>query len=196
MGPCKTFCLKIFRESFITKVATAITDEILGFSTAILVVNGIESTSVLREVVVNVRDPPRSSKMTQAADGSGNLQGLPTETDIWTVVLSFKKSFHLFLQYLRNKLNVFVRHHDLGSLLITVECSSLQTLEELWKDYTSGHLNKVAQETLVTDAVLDKLGLTGVKLTTFISEEEYEKGKQIFMTKLGKVVLPIVLKGT
>ena len=158
--------------------------------------NGIESINVLREVVVNVCDPPGSSKVTQAAGVSENLQGLPTEIDVWTVVVSFKKSFHLFLQYLRNKLNVFVRHHDLGSLLITVECSSLQTLEGLWKDYTSGHLNKVAQETLVTDAVLDKLGLTGVKLKTFISEEEYEKGKQIFMTNLGKVVLPFVLKGT
>ena len=118
-------------------------------------------------------------------DASGELQlnplDTPTEIQIWTVILSFKKSFELFLQYLGYKLNVFVRNHDVGSLLITVECSSLQILEGLWEDYRSGHLNAIAQEILVTADVLEKLGLDDVRLKTYISEEEYECGKQIFM---------------
>ena len=114
------------------------------------------------------------------------LRNTITEIEIWTVILSFKKSFELFLQYLGYKLNVFVRDHDVGSLLITVECSSLQILQGLWEDYCSGHLNAIAQEILVTGAVLEKLGLNEVRLKTFISEEEYEKGKEIFKEISGK----------
>ena len=121
-----------------------------------------------------------------AGEIAGNRQNIPAEIDIWNVILSFKNSFALFLRYLGGKLNVTVRHHDLGSLLITVECSSLQILEGLWKDYSSGHLNEVAQETLVTAEVLEKLDLTEVRLKTFISEEEYKKGKKIFMEHSGK----------
>ncbi|KAJ7383754.1 hypothetical protein OS493_026285 [Desmophyllum pertusum] len=110
-----------------------------------------------------------------------NQQNPPDEIHIWNVILSFKESFLLFAKYLKYKLNVDVRSHEVGSLLITVECSSLQILEGLWEDYCSGHLNQIAQEVLVTADVLEKLGVTDVKLKTFISEEEYEKGKQIFM---------------
>jgi len=112
-----------------------------------------------------------------------------SDIQIWTVILSFKKSFELFLQYLGYKLNAFVRNHDVGSLLITVECSSLQILEGLWEDYRSGHLNAIAQEILVTAEVLEKLGLDDVRLKTFISEEEYENGKKIFMEISGKLHL-------
>lgn len=113
----------------------------------------------------------------------------PTEIQIWTVIISFKESLKLFLQYLRCKLTVFVPKHDVGSLLITVECSSLQILQGLWEDYRSGHLNAIAQEILVTAEVLEKLGLDEVRLKTFISEEEYEKGKQIFMDHSGECVV-------
>ena len=95
----------------------------------------------------------------------------------------------MFFQYLACKLDVFSPKHDLGSLLITVECSSLPTLEGLWEDY---HLNAIAQEMLVTAEVLEKLGLADVRLKTFISEEEYEKGKQIFMDYSGDCALQII----
>ena len=124
---------------------------------------------------------------------SGELQlnplDSPTDIRIWTVIISFKKSFELFFQYLAYKLDVFVRKHDLGSLLITVECSSLPMLERLWEDYRTGHLNAIAQEMLITAEVLEKVGLADVRLKTFISEEEYEKGKQIFMDHSGECVV-------
>ena len=76
-------------------------------------------------------------------------------------------------------MNVFIEDIELGSLSITVKCSSLQILEGLWEDYVSGHLNQVVQETLVTNEVLENLGLDDVKLKVFISEEEYRNGKRI-----------------
>ena len=75
---------------------------------------------------------------------------------------------------------------ELGSLSITVRCSSLQILEGLWKDYISSHLTQVVQETLVTDDVLEILGLDELKLKVFISEEEYEKGKKVFADSSGE----------
>ena len=108
---------------------------------------------------------------------TGRLQDLSTERDIWNVI---KESVSTFVEYLSDKLNVVVQRCTLGSLLITVECSSLQILEGLWEDYCSGHLNEMAQGMLVTAEVLEKLGLTELKLKTFISEEKYEKGRKIF----------------
>ena len=183
------------------------------FLTAILVVNTVESITqaglpimlnypsgrlqIPQEsgeshgiCVIPVRDQERAE---DEISDSGELQlnplNTPTEIEIWTVILSFKKTFELFLQYLKCKLNVFVRNHDVGSLLITVECSSLQILEGLWEDYRSGHLNAIAQEILVTAEVLEKLGLDEVRLKTFIYEEEYEKGKQILRDHSGECVV-------
>ena len=105
-----------------------------------------------------------------------NQQENPAEVDMWNVVMSFKDSFRALFRYVRNKLNATVEDIELGSLSITVRCSSLQILEGLWKDYISGHLTQVVQETLVTHEVLQILGLDELKLKVFISEEEYEKG--------------------
>ena len=109
----------------------------------------------------------------------------PPEIDIWSVILSFKESVDLFLRYLWCKLHLRVRNNEVGSWHITVECSSLQVLEGLWEDYRSGHLNSVAQEMLISPQVLEKLGLTELKLKTYISEDQYEKGKKLLEASSG-----------
>ena len=78
-----------------------------------------------------------------------------------------------------------MRNKGKGSWHVTVECSSSQVLEGLWEDYRSGHLNSVAQEMLITQQVLEKLGLTELKLKTFISEDQYEKGKKLLEASSG-----------
>ena len=77
-----------------------------------------------------------------------------------------------YLQYLKEVRKVLFVDAQPGSLIITVKCSSLQILEELWKDYCTGHLNKVAQKFLVTEDLLKAVGLVAVKLKTTIAEEE------------------------
>lgn len=106
---------------------------------------------------------------------------------MWNVIMSFKDSFRLLFEYLHKKLNVLVQDIRLGSLSITVRCSSLQSLEGLWEDYISGHLKQVIQETLVTREVLENLGLEDLKLKVFISEEKYHNGKLIFAENSGKL---------
>ena len=100
-------------------------------------------------------------------------QNRPVILDFWYIVYSFKSSLNLFISYLKMKLGVDVEDYRLGSLVLTVSCSSLEVLEALWKEYRTGHLNKVVQASLVTAEVLEKLDLSEVKLRTIISEEDY-----------------------
>lgn len=67
-------------------------------------------------------------------------------------------------------------------MFIAVKCSSVDILEELWKDYKSGHLNEVAEEILITTQVLEKLCLADVKLKTIINEEHYKQCKDFLVS--------------
>ncbi|KAJ7326030.1 hypothetical protein OS493_028753 [Desmophyllum pertusum] len=133
------------------------------------------------EVPMHQEQPQSGDSEERTGDRlQGTHRGPPTEFDIWTVIQSFKDSFNLFLKYLRVRLGVGIASHEVGSLLITVTCSSLQILEGLWEDYCSDHLNKVAEQKLVTAQVLEKLHLREVKLKTTIAKEEYQKCKKVF----------------
>lgn len=68
-----------------------------------------------------------------------------------------------------------------GSLIFTVQCGSLEILEELWEDHRSGHLKKMAQQYLVTDDILREFGEIEVNLATTIEDAEYEACKDFFL---------------
>ena len=121
----------------------------------------------------------------QAAGADDPEPNNPPDIDVWNVILSFKESVDLFLRYLWYNLRLRVRNNEVGSWHITVECSSLQVLEGVWEDYRSGHLNSVAQEMLITPQVLEKLGVTELKLKTSISEDQCEKGKKLVEASSG-----------
>ena len=91
--------------------------------------------------------------------------------------------FNGYLQYLQEMRKVLVVDAQLGSLIITVKCSSLLILDELWEDYYTGHLNEMAQRYLVTEDVLKGFGLTEVKLMTTIMETEYRKCRDEFYNR-------------
>ena len=134
---------------------------------------------------------PISPEQPQAEEAAGLLrpqtdQQISSPDNIWRVILSFKNSFKILVEYLRLKLGVDVQDSRQGSLVITVSCNSLQVLEGLWEDYRSGHLSEVIQETLVTTEVLKELGLSELKLKTIISEEEYKACKEQITLRLGK----------
>ena len=75
------------------------------------------------------------------------------------------------------------------SLNITVKCQTLEGLEKLWQDYSSGHLNSVAEELLVTDDIKKKLGVESIKLKTVITEESYLACKRYLLNKLGEFLV-------
>ncbi|XP_022800209.1 uncharacterized protein LOC111338068 isoform X3 [Stylophora pistillata] len=84
-----------------------------------------------------------------------------------------------FMEYLE-KMQLIMKGFRSGSLVITVKCESLQILDELWKDYSSGHLGEVIQNCLVTEKILKELNLVEMKLKTTLDKEEYNTCKVYF----------------
>ena len=74
---------------------------------------------------------------------------------------------------------------NVGSLIISLDCKTLSGLDQLWNDYLSGHLSKVAKGYFVTDQMKTKLNLRTIKKTT-IEEENYLKCKKILMECSGE----------
>ena len=93
-----------------------------------------------------------------------------------------------FAYYLEKVLKVMIVDitQHLESLWVTVECSSLRILEDLWNDYCSEYLSGLAQKTLVSKDILEELGLTSVKLRTTISEKEYRDCRARSLCSLGE----------
>ena len=88
------------------------------------------------------------------------------------------------IEYIKKTHNVALESVGLGSLEITFWCTSLESLESLWSDYHSGHLNDIAERYLVTDDIKKKLNLESMRLKTIIENENYRICKRILMEKL------------
>ena len=98
------------------------------------------------------------------------------------------EDFQNFKTYLR-EFRLTISESGVSSLRITVSCTRLEDLEELWRAYTTGALNEAAEKYLVTDAVLRQYKLKELRLTTFIDEEEYRKCKEQLTKCEGKVTM-------
>lgn len=91
---------------------------------------------------------------------------------------STREEYNAFFDYMEITRELIIIDTGEGSLIITVGCRSVQILEGLWNDYREGHLGEMVQKYLVTDEILNEFGLSEVKLTTDISEEEYRRCRQ------------------
>ena len=106
---------------------------------------------------------------------------------------SSPEEFNGFIKYMKEVRKVLIADVKTGSIIITVACSSLGNLDELWKAYCIGYLNEMAQF-LVTRDVLTRFGLTEVKLVTTIVKEEYEACRAVFLKQgAGGYILWILL---
>ena len=68
-----------------------------------------------------------------------------------------------------------------GSVIIILDCPTLDSLEHLWNDYLAGHLDNLAERYLVTKEMKKKLNLETVLLKTNIEEEDYLNCKEALM---------------
>ena len=96
-----------------------------------------------------------------------------------TTELQSTEEFDRFLEYAK-KMRVTIIGVFRGSLVITVKCESLMVLEELWTDYSSGHLGEVVQNCFVTEQILKELNLAELRLKTTMDIEEYNACKMFF----------------
>ena len=69
----------------------------------------------------------------------------------------------------------------LGSIFISLECPTLDSLEHLWSDYLAGHLHMLIERYLVPEEVKEKLVLKGYVLKTTIEEQNYLNCKKALM---------------
>ena len=102
-----------------------------------------------------------------------------------TINPSSPEELNGFVKYLKEVRQVLIVDTKRGSLIIIVECTSLEILDGLWNDYCSGQLNKMAQKYLVTEELLKDLGLLDVKLTVTILEDEYKRCREHFLQQSG-----------
>ena len=121
--------------------------------------------------------------------------GIPTKQEVLNLAASKylqaidpskPEDLNGFVYYLEKVRKVRIVDTRSGSLIITVECSSLEILEGLWEDYCTGYFIEMAQKYLVTDDILKELGLTEVKLTTTILEEEYRACREHLLQYSGE----------
>ena len=78
------------------------------------------------------------------------------------------------------KMRAIITGVSMGSLVITVKCESLQILEKLWSEYSSGRLGEMVQNCFVTEKILREFNLTELKLKTTMDIEEYKARKVYF----------------
>ena len=90
-------------------------------------------------------------------------------------------------EYLQRVYSVSVKSLQEGSLIITVECPTLESLERLWNDYQSSCLDDIAESYLVTDELKRKLELDHVRLRITIQEENYLIRKKALMQISGEL---------
>ena len=125
---------------------------------------------------------PKGTEVPQA------VKSIPTQSEVLCSIASryledispkSKEDYNNFLTYMQ-KMRVTLTGVSVGSLVMTVKCVSLQILEDLWEDYSSGHLAEVVQKCFVTEEILKELNLAELKLKTTMEEEEYKACKVYF----------------
>ena len=94
------------------------------------------------------------------------------------------------IEYIRKTYNLALESVGVGSLEIKFRCPTLESLEQLWSDYQSGHLNDIAERYLVTDDIRKRLNLENVRLKTNIEDENYRNCRKILMEKSRKFESP------
>ena len=156
-----------------------------------------DSQAVQRAAVAPVTSSQPQAAVATTGSGGVDVENgdLPSPQQVLNLVAlkyfqvnnpSTQEELNGFIEYMETVRQVIIVDAQPGSLIITVECSSSQILEELWEDYCTGHLNEMMQEFLVTEELLKELGLIEVKLALTISEEEYRACREDFLYMPGK----------
>jgi len=135
--------------------------------------------------VVPITPHRRKRKADTSYPTAQQVLNLAASKYLTTIDPTKPEDLNRFVFYLEKVRKVLIVDTKSGSLIITVECSSLEILDELWNDYCSGLLTKMAQKFLVTDEVLKELGLIEVKLTTTILEEDYKACREYLLQHSG-----------
>ena len=88
-------------------------------------------------------------------------------------------------KFITKNYRLLFKYAVVGSLVIVLNCQRIESLEHLWNDFLSGHLDKVAERYLVTDEMKERLNLETINLKTTIEEEKYLNCRKVLMDCTG-----------
>ena len=94
---------------------------------------------------------------------------------------NLKEDLKSFTDHIENVYGVNLVTVGKGSVIIILDCPTLDSLEHLWNDYLAGHLDNLAERYLVTNELKKKLNLETVCLKTTMVEEDYLNCKEALM---------------
>ena len=94
---------------------------------------------------------------------------------------NLKEDLKSFTDHIENVYRVNLVTVGKGSVIIILDCPTLDSLEHLWNDYLAGHLDNLAERYLVTNEMKKKFDLETVSLKTTILEEDYLNCKEALM---------------
>ena len=137
-------------------------------------------------------EPDQPGISSKEPQGENQGARLSTTEDILRLVaekylqakpLGSREDMDNFLEYLE-RMRLVISGVSIGSVIITVICTSLEILESLWAECNTGHMDEVAQKLLITNDVIREFG--DVKITVTILEEEYKACRAYFLHLSGK----------
>ena len=140
-----------------------------------------EPKGVVQPTVVATNDFAPESFGNGAVPSSQQILNAIASKYLQSINPSTPDEFNDFIQYMEKVRKVVIVDVKTGSLIVTVACSSLEIIDELWEDYRTGHLNEMAQKFLATEEILVEFGLAELKITTTINEEEYKACRELFL---------------
>lgn len=98
--------------------------------------------------------------------------------------LSSPNGLRAFVEHLTQAYNLAVVSVEEGSLVLTVRCPNLESLERLWNDYQSGCLNDIVEVLLLTNDIKSELNLDNARFKIAIGKENYLMCKKALSGKL------------
>ena len=90
------------------------------------------------------------------------------------------------IKFITEHYRLLFKFADVGSLVIVLNCQRIKSLEHLWKDFLSGHLDKVAERYLITNEMKKRLNLETINLKTTVKEENYLNCRKALMDCSGE----------
>ena len=96
------------------------------------------------------------------------------------------KGVRALAKFITKNYGLLIKDIAVGSLVIVLNCQRIESLEHLWNDFLSGHLDKVAERYLVTDEMKKRLNLETIHLKTTIEEQNYLNCRKVLLDCSGE----------
>ena len=150
----------------------------------LLTSTGILSIEINTESVTT-RNPENHSQLQQK---SSEMFNILAKEYLEGRDISTQEGYAGYISFLSGAFNLHIKLMKSSSLILVVQCRTLEILERLWINYQSGYLNEVAESCLVTKEIRRKLDIQSLTLKTTIDKEDYLACRLSFTKHLRELI--------